>query len=193
MNFLAHFHLSGDNEAIMVGNFLGDFVRGSQADILHGDFRKGLLLHKFIDEFTDSHAVVKACNGLLQPYFGKYASVVTDVYFDYFLAKEWSLFCTVSLREYTDRVYGVVGRHQHLFTPRAKRFYNYMIRNDILFRYATKEGMEMVFTGLSFRARNISRMETAVDVLNEHEHEVLVFFGEFYPQLAAAVREFMSE
>ena len=31
MNFLAHLYLSGDNPRLMVGNFIGDFVKGRNA------------------------------------------------------------------------------------------------------------------------------------------------------------------
>ncbi|WP_420842290.1 ACP phosphodiesterase [Desulfoprunum benzoelyticum] len=29
MNFLAHFHLSGDSEAVMFGNCIADFIKGA--------------------------------------------------------------------------------------------------------------------------------------------------------------------
>ena len=75
MNFLAHFHLSGDNEEIAIGNFIGDFVRGSNLDELPENVLNGIKLHRFIDEFTDKHLVVKSVNNILKPYFAKYAPV----------------------------------------------------------------------------------------------------------------------
>ena len=33
MNFLAHLYLSGTNEKILVGNFIGDYVKGRKYEI----------------------------------------------------------------------------------------------------------------------------------------------------------------
>ena len=84
MNFLAHFHLSGENELIAIGNFLGDFIRGSELNSLPLTVQKGVYLHRFIDQYTDNHPVVRDLNKMLVPHFAKYAPVVSDIYFDYF-------------------------------------------------------------------------------------------------------------
>ena len=60
MNFLAHIYLSGDDPNIMVRNFIGDFVKGRNlAEQLGTAVGKGIELHRAIDEFTDSHPVVR--------------------------------------------------------------------------------------------------------------------------------------
>ena len=57
MNYLAHIYLSGANRKVAVGNFIGDFVKGNSYDIYPLSFQKGILLHREIDHFTDTHPI----------------------------------------------------------------------------------------------------------------------------------------
>ncbi|NVK49164.1 MAG: DUF479 domain-containing protein, partial [Cyclobacteriaceae bacterium] len=85
MNFLAHAFLSFGHEKILVGNFIADFVKGKQIEKYEKQIQIGIQLHRAIDLFTDSHPLVKAAQSYLRPKFGHYSSVITDVFFDYFL------------------------------------------------------------------------------------------------------------
>ena len=75
MNHLAHFLLAGSETGLIVGGFLGDFVKGrlpvednqgrsgdslnaALAGLEHGIVR-GIRLHRAIDGYTDSHTIVK--------------------------------------------------------------------------------------------------------------------------------------
>ena len=193
MNFLAHFHLSGENEKIAIGNYLGDFVRGSEQKEMSLMEQKGIQLHRFIDHYTDHHPKVREVNKLLTPYFSKYAPVVSDVYFDYFLASNFSKYSDLSLRDYTHGIYDLMERNKDLFTIRAARFYQFMIERDIFFEYGNKGGMQHVFNGLSKRAAFDSKMEIGVDVLSKHENEMLPLFESFYPDLQNASAKFLKQ
>jgi acyl carrier protein phosphodiesterase len=192
MNFLAHFHLSGENEEIAIGNFLGDFIRGTKPEDLPPLLQKGIKLHRFIDEYTDAHPLVKQTNSLLQPYFSKYTPVVSDVYFDYFLAHHFNDYSSVSLRDYTHKVYDMMARHKSSMTERASRFYDFMIVRDIFFEYGNKGGMQHVFNGLASRAKFKSNMLDGVKVLTKHEEELYELFRQFYPDLQQASGEFLK-
>lgn len=193
MNFLAHFHLSGDNESIAIGNFLGDFIRGSELKNLPEEYRKGVQLHRFIDRFTDDFHGVREINQIIQPYFAKYAPVVSDVYFDYFLASNFSAYSTVSLREYTRHIYALMERNLHVFPDRASRFYYFMIERDIFFEYGNKNGLQHVFNGLSHRASFDSHMEKGVEVLTQFEDKFQSIFDVFYPELQVASTEYLNK
>ncbi|MCU0362399.1 MAG: ACP phosphodiesterase [Bacteroidales bacterium] len=58
MNVLAHIYLSGDSEKIIIGNYIGDYVKGRDYLKYPELVRKGIILHRHIDAFTDSHPVV---------------------------------------------------------------------------------------------------------------------------------------
>ena len=92
MNYLAHAFLSFGQDEILIGNFIGDFVKGKMIDTYPKGVRQGIRLHREIDKFTDTHPLVKASQSYLRPTFGHYSTVITDIFFDYFLGK----YCTLA-------------------------------------------------------------------------------------------------
>lgn len=185
MNHLAHLYLSGKNELLIVGNFLGDFVRPIHFVQLPKGIVEGVMLHRFIDAYTDNHSVVKEAVVLLRPYFGKYATVVLDVYFDYFLASNWSNYETLPLKEFSNNMEKVLFKNQIHFTDKALRFYHFMVRNKILEHYQSKEGISEVLSQMAKRTRFESGMENAGEVLEKHHNELLDIFYVFFPELVA--------
>jgi acyl carrier protein phosphodiesterase len=185
MNHLAHLYLSGKNENLIVGNFLGDFVRQKHIEVLPKGIAEGVGLHRFIDSFTDSHLEVRKAVILLRPYFGKYAPVVLDVFFDYYLASNWSKFEMLSLQEFSKYIEIILESHKKYFTDKAFRFYNFMLQKQILLHYQTKEGISEVLFQMAKRARFESGMENAGEVLEKHHNELLDTFHVFFPQLVA--------
>ena len=59
LNYLAHIYLSGANEEILVGNFIGDYVKGFELGRYSDLVRKGIILHRHIDSFTDTNLIVR--------------------------------------------------------------------------------------------------------------------------------------
>ena len=81
MNFLAHIYLSGDYPKLMIGNFIGDFVKGRNLlEQFDSEIAAGIDLHRAIDEYTDSHPVVTQSKNRLRPSYRHYAPVIVDMY-----------------------------------------------------------------------------------------------------------------
>ena len=55
MNYLGHLVLSGDSEDVLFGNFISDAIKGSSYKNWTISIQKGILLHRNIDTWTDSH------------------------------------------------------------------------------------------------------------------------------------------
>ena len=79
MNFLAHIHLSGENEMIKIGNFMADGIRGKQFEQFPADVQKGILLHRFIDTYTDSHDVFRQSTKRLHEKYHHYSGVIRQI------------------------------------------------------------------------------------------------------------------
>ena len=90
MNFLSHLYLAGDSEELIIGNFIADAVKGSAFNQFSPGIQKGIVLHRKIDTFTDSHPVVELSKQRLRERYKKYASVIIDIYYDHYLAKNWN-------------------------------------------------------------------------------------------------------
>lgn len=183
MNFLAHLHLSGSNEEIVVGNFMGDFVKGVDLEALPNGVQRGIGLHRLIDDFTDHHPVVEQSKERLRPMFHKYAPVVCDIYYDHFLARDWEQYAEEPLRSFADRMSELLKRWEDHFPYRAQRFLHYMRQNDILVNYGNLAGIDQVFAGMSYRSSFPNAMGEAAEFLGNNLEAFAEEFRAFYPDL----------
>ncbi|MCK5729940.1 MAG: DUF479 domain-containing protein [Draconibacterium sp.] len=142
MNFLAHLYLSGENEKLMVGNFIGDYVKGNKYENFKGDVKKGILLHRQIDFFTDNHLKFREAKKLLVPELGLYSGIVIDLIYDHLLAKNWNNYSNLTLRKYTKWVHTVLLSNFFYLPKRVQGFLPILIQNRRLESYATVKGIQ---------------------------------------------------
>lgn len=180
MNFLAHLYLSGNDDQLMIGNFIADSVKGSKYKDYPEGIAKGILLHRAIDFFSDNHPVFLKSVERLRPGYRKYAGVIVDIFYDHFLAKNWRQYSDVPLEEYAEKVHSLMLKNILHMPARALMFLKYAIKTNRLVTYGTLDGIEDVLTGMSRRMQFKSNMELAGKDLKEHyllfENEFTVFF-----------------
>lgn len=188
MNFLAHQYLSYQHESVMVGNFIADTITGSISEEYEAGVQLGIQIHRSIDSFTDSHSLVLDSRKLLYPYFGKYAAVVQDVYYDHFLAINWGLYSNSPLEPFVSNVYDVLNKYKDSMNDRALRTLHYMQLQDWLFNYSTLEGIDRALKGLSRRASFQSNMEKSLPALKANYEALNTHFKSFFPDLEEEVK-----
>ncbi len=193
MNFLAHAYLSFDQEEILIGNFIGDFVKGKLIDTYPSGIRHGIRLHREIDKFTDTHPLVKTSQSYLRPRFGHYSTVITDIFFDYFLGKYWDKYSQKSLELFAEETYQTVSKYTENLPEEFNEMFFWMRSQNWLLNYRTIEGIQKSLTGLSKRASFDSKMEFATQVLLEKEIEFEVIFFAFFKDLETFAREKLKE
>lgn len=183
MNFLAHVFLSGNNENLILGNLIADSVKGKMIDLFADEVKKGILLHRMIDTYTDNHAIVKLSKMRLEPKYKKYAAVIVDIYYDHFLAAHFHRFSTASLSHTAHTAYHILIKNFDILPPKSKRILPFMATQNWLEGYANLHDLQRVFNGMSRRASFASGMEEAIDDLRKdyqsYEEE---FFG-FFPDV----------
>lgn len=192
MNFLAHIYLSGIHPETIVGNFIGDGVKGKQALEYSENIQRGILLHRFIDQYTDQHKLTAEARKIIRPHFRKYAGVVLDVYFDHFLGVNWSAHHHEELEEFVPRVHKVLNGFEDQMPEKTQRFFHYMKMYNWLVNYRELEPLSRVFMGMARRTPFESNMENAVPVLKMHYNEIHMVFDAFFPDLKNACVEFES-
>jgi acyl carrier protein phosphodiesterase len=193
MNFLAHAHLSGDNQKLLIGNFIADFVKGKAAlDRYDGEIRKGILLHRAIDAFTDTHPTVTLSKNRLREKYRHYSGVIVDVFYDHFLAKNWSTFHHQPLDAFAEKVYGIVDDHIDVVPMQVQDFFPYMKRGNWLYNYRQLEGIGRALTGMSRRTPYESKMDESLSDLVKHYDAFESEFSEFFPLLQQRVEKFVS-
>jgi len=193
MNFLAHIYLSGNDEDLKIGNFIADFVKGKAYDDFDPAIQKGIILHRAIDHFTDTHAIVSQSKRRLWEKYRHFSGVIVDIYYDHFLAKNWSDFSKVPLANYVDEFYSMVTSYGHKLPQSVNHMLPYMIQKNWLLNYANFEGIEDVMHGMSRRTKHDSKMEKSVEDLKMHYDEFGKEFTAFFPELEAHVSQWTQE
>lgn len=173
---------------MLVGNFIADSVRGSQLGQFPAGIAAGILLHRQIDTFTDTHPVVQQSKSLLRPGYSKYAGVIADMYYDHFLAANFHRYGALSLADYAQQVYAVVQRHQEFLPDKVKYFLPYMVEQNWLLNYAHIAGLHRSLSGLSRRTTFLSHMDTAAAELEKNYALYESHFHAFFPDLQEFVR-----
>ncbi|NVN18300.1 DUF479 domain-containing protein [Muricauda sp. HICW] len=183
MNFLAHIYLSFDDKEITLGNFFADHIRGNKFGHLPIKIQKGILLHREIDTFTDSHPTVRKSSKRLHKNYSHYSRVIVDIYYDHFLAKNWSDYSEVPLDEYVENFYNLLEDNYDVLPMATKRMMPYMMADNWLLNYANLAGINNVLHGMNRRTKNKSKMNFAILDLEEHYTEFENEFTSFFEEL----------
>jgi acyl carrier protein phosphodiesterase len=194
MNFLAHLYLSGSNQGVMVGNFIGDFVKGRRLEErFEKDVQVGIELHRHIDFFTDSHDIVSQSKKRLWPKYRHYAGVIVDIYYDHFLAKQWDAHHPELLPDYADRCYTVLQSNLSRLPEEVQFMLPYMIKGNWLVNYARLEGIHRALSGMARRTTFVSKMDEAVEDIKKDYDKFNEEFNEFFPALKNQAVSFLSQ
>jgi acyl carrier protein phosphodiesterase len=180
MNFLAHIYLSGDNDLIKIGNFMADGIRGKQFEHYPQEVQKGIILHRSIDTYTDSHLVFRQSTKRLHEKYHHYAGVIVDIIYDHFLAKNWSKYSEENLEHFINRFYKSLEENYPILSEKTQGLMPHMIKQNWLSSYQTIEGIHNILTQMDRRSKNLSKMQFASEELkefySEFEQEFTLFF-----------------
>ncbi len=189
MNFLAHIYLSGENDLLKIGNFIADGMRGKAPKSFPEDVQKGIILHRHIDTYTDAHPVFRQSTKRLHPVYHHYAGVIIDIYYDHFLAKNWSNYHSEPLHDYIQRFYKLLQNNYNILPEKTKNMVPYMVKQDWIGSYATTDGIAGILQQMDRRTKNKSGMNKAVNELLEFYDDFEKEFTLFFEDLQAFVKE----
>ena len=198
MNYLAHLELSRNVPDVLVGNLMGDFLKGSlqhtRFTSLPVDVQKGIHLHRKIDDFTDNHVLVSEISSFFVRRHGKYSGIVVDVLFDHLLAKKWeSLHLHESLADFAEKVYVILPPYQFLFPERMNKMVQSLLTHKWLPQYKTEEGVQMALAGISRRTSTGHSFHAVFDDFYAHEAEITELFMLYYPELQGFCTDYLSK
>lgn len=168
MNYLAHAYLSFGNTDILLGNMMSDFVKGKKKFDYDASIQKGIMLHRFIDNYTDNHPATKEAKRYFKPAVGLYAGAFVDVVYDHFLAINDEHWQQQSLRSFSTYVYSNLTNKTAILPEKFQEMLPYMKTYDWLYNYQFKWGIEKSFEGVTRRAVYLNNAVAAFDAFNEH-------------------------
>ncbi|MBT8245221.1 MAG: DUF479 domain-containing protein [Winogradskyella sp.] len=182
MNFLAHIYLSGNNELLTIGNFSADGIRGKKYTTYPKAMQAGILLHRYIDTYTDAHPIFRQSTKRLHKGYGHYSGVIVDIFYDHFLAKNWNKYHTQPLDNYIQKFYTSLNNNYEFLPERFQNLTPFMIKDNWLLSYATIDGIQKVLNGMNRRTKGRSKMNEATKELKiyyiDFENDFFSFFEE---------------
>lgn len=196
MNYLAHFYLSHYNENLIIGNYIADDVKGKDYLKYPEKIQEGILLHRKIDVFTDTHSMVEQSKDRIRTKHRKYTPVIIDVFYDHILAKNWTNHSEDDLKEFTHFIYKTLYRNiMHL--PLKSQFrLGFMSKDNWLYNYHKIEGIEKALKGLSRRANFENTMFAAHQELDDlylhFENDFNYFFSELNDYVLTEIKKITS-
>lgn len=186
MNFLAHsLFAQGDSERI-AGQFAGDFVRGSDLTRFSASIQVGIRMHRFIDHYTDHHAATVQVRELFKPPVRRFAGIVTDVLFDHYLARDWSLYSQIPLAEHINQVHHALAEHRDQLPDSLQRFAGFIKREKVLEGNLNFDGVVITLQRLSRRSERFAPLADGAAVALEYEAQFISVFNDLFPELIQA-------
>ena len=188
MNYLAHLLLSGNNDEIKLGNFIGDAVKGSNYKNYKENIQKGIILHRKIDFFTDNHKITKEISQFLRPEYRKYSGIIVDIFYDYFLANNWNKYSNVNFEDFISETHSLLIQNFNVLPVRMKRFLPFFIAKKRLASYKRIEGIKDVLNAMTRYTSLPQKTDFAIKILKEKHSYINTKFCFFYDDIENYVK-----
>ena len=190
MNYLAHSVISlaidkKMSESTLYGNFAGDFYKGKVDKIdLQENLKNGIILHRLIDKISDREE--NFLNELLREKFRIFKGIVSDMYVDHFLCKNFENIFSGNpdfgnVKKVERKIIKNIEKYDKFFPNDFKNFFDWLRREKVLARYKNLDFLERVFLGMSKRVRKGEILRNAVCELRRN-------YGEFEDN---SIKEFL--
>ena len=194
MNYLAHAYLSFNEPEILAGNMISDFVKGKKKFDYSLTIQQGIALHRAIDQFTDFHPVTQEAKSYFKKDYRLYSGAFVDVVFDHFLANDKNEFSNdKELDSFCQSTYHNLQNNSSVFPEKFLQMLPYMKKQNWLFHYGSREGIEKSFGGLVRRAVYLSESAIAFSIFNNYYQELENCYQLFFPEIKKFSAQYVSE
>ena len=198
MNFLGHSLISleideKENKETLYGNFIGDFYKGLVERIeLSENLKEGIVLHRIIDKTSDRKE--NLLNELLAEKFGIFKGIVSDMFIDHFLSKNFNNLFNKNIDDIERKILDKVKEKKNIFPKDFERTFNWLNDRNVMVNYKDIDFLERAFQGL---AKNIRRGEILNLAVAELKKNYNLFeeksIKEFFYVKNESIREFSKK
>ena len=183
MNYLAHAFLSFGKPKILAGNMISDFVKGKQKLLFETGIQNGIMLHRLIDTFTDSHKITHEAKQHFKPAVGLYAGAFVDIVYDHFLALDEAQYTSQPLLGFAEKTYNTLDAFVSIMPEKFASMFPYMKAQNWLYNYRTLDGIRNSFGGLVRRAVYLNDSSKAFEMFLTHYDELKLCYEAFFPDV----------
>lgn len=191
MNFLFHMLLSGDDDQILAGNFMGDFVKGPLTGRFPERIRQGINLHRRIDSFASRDELFQRSRRRLDPYYGLYRGVLVDLFYDHFLVLEWNSWSEEPFGQYLARSRSIIEDQREELPERLQGLVP-TIFSELLPSYGTVAGIASALERMSRRVVRKNPLAGAESQLELHYDGLRADFRSFMPLVRSFAADFIA-
>ena len=191
MNFLFHMLLSGNDDQLMVGNFMGDFVKGPLQERFPPRILQGVALHRRIDSYADSHPLFQQSRHRISHDYGLYRGVMVDIFYDYYLVNDWAEWCHEPLEDFLLRTRAIVENHLISLPAEMHRLVP-IIFEELLPSYGTTDGIGSALSRLSRRIKRTNPLHGGEEELIRLHDDLQSDFRIFTPEIFGFVGEVIN-
>ncbi len=189
MNYLFHLYLSDRTREGLLGNLMGDFVKGRLDDLRYGEkLRQGIMLHRKVDSFAATNAVIRRSRNRIDESYRHYRGILVDIFYDHFLARNWDRYSDIPLHHFARHVYQTLDEHHALLPEGLQRVAPRMIAHNWLESYQHVDTVGVVLKRMSGRLSRANPLASGIDELHRHYGGLETDFGHFLPQAENYVR-----
>ena len=186
MNYLAHLFLAEPSADSMIGNLLGDFIKGPVHNYetkYNPDILQGIITHRQIDYFTDRHRICKQSKQRINPNLSRYSGIIIDICYDHFLSCHWNQFTSENLNDFINHVYLILQENQAILPANLQKALPSMISQNWLKSYQEIAGIDLTFHRISKRLTRKNNLAMASQELINNYRELEADFLTFFPEL----------
>ena len=198
MNFLGHSLISleideKENKETLYGNFTGDFYKGLVERIeISENLKEGIILHRIIDKTSDRKE--NLLNELLAEKFGIFKGIVSDMYIDHFLSKNFNNLFNKNINDIERKILDKIKEKKNIFPKDFERTFNWLNDRNVMVNYKEINFLEKAFQGL---AKNIRRGEILNLAVSELKKNYNLFeeksIKEFFYVKNESIKEFSKK
>ena len=198
MNFLGHSLISlgideKENKETLYGNFTGDFYKGLVERIeISENLKEGIILHRIIDKTSDRKE--NLLNELLAEKFGIFKGIVSDMFIDHFLSKNFNNLFNKNIDDIEREILDKVKEYKNIFPKDFERTFNWLNDRNVMANYKDIDFLERAFQGL---AKNIRRGEILNLAVSELKKNYNLFeeksINEFFYVKNESIKEFSKK
>jgi acyl carrier protein phosphodiesterase len=193
MNYLAHAYLSFNNEELLVGNMISDYIKGKKQYEYPPAIHKGIMLHRAIDTFTDTHQATKQAKAYFRAAYRLYAGAMVDVVYDHFLANDPLVFTTPeSLQQTATFTYSTLNKYVAKLPLNYIPMLGYMQTQNWLYNYQYRWGIEKSLGGVVRRSKYLSDAAPAFAAFENNYDAIKTCYQAFFPELKAMALNYIG-
>ncbi len=185
VHHLGHAFLAVAPSAFRFGAIIADGVRGEREKQLPSAIRAGIAFHREIDLRTDRHLAFRRARVLLRPTFGRYAGVFLDLWLDAALGENWSLLSADPLASFLSDIQTAICTHRKHGPPSWQGFFEAATQTDLLYQFASYEGMCAHMVTFIERRRLPVSPQVAVHAFRSFQSELEPLLLQFWREALA--------